>query len=536
MADIYGIDVSHYQGKIDWPKVAGSGKKFVIMKAMIETNKRIESTFEYNYEQSGLAGLQRGVYNYIGSISAADPKADAEALLKILGGRKLELGVWLDVESSKVRARGRAVVEQVILTEADVISRAGYQVGIYCNADWFKNVITQNIKQQFEGRFWIARYSGKDDGSVPASLSPKEQYPQSIGWQYSSKGKVPGINGNVDLDVFWGAVKEQGEPKHTRAAVVNLVNSWVGKNEADGSFKEIIDIYNSYPKRGYTMKYTDAWCACMWSALAVKLGYTDIMPVEVSCSRIIEKAKAMGIWREADAYIPGLADAILYDWQDTGAGDNTGNPDHIGVVTYVNQSAGNFVVAEGNYSNAVKKRTVQIDGKYIRGFITPKYEAEGVISSQGQGGSSDVSKRSVDTVAREVIAGQWGNGADRKSKLEVAGYSYSQVQAKVNEILNGSAKASGVQKQTQNATVTASSKAKRFNEDEAGTFTVTASSGLYLRDGAGTNKKALCLMPNGTSVRCYGYYTDVSGVRWKYVATTIAGKKYEGFCSSRYLK
>lgn len=102
----------------------------------------------------------------------------------------------------------------------------------------------------------------------------------------------------------------------SRAAVVNLVNSWLGKNESDGSYKSIIDIYNSFTgafPRGTKMQYGWAWCACTWSALAIKLGYISIMPIEISCFYLIEAAKKMGIWVEDDAYVPSPGDAVLYD-------------------------------------------------------------------------------------------------------------------------------------------------------------------------------------------------------------------------------
>ena len=86
--------------------------------------------------------------------------------------------------------------------------------------------------------------------------------------------------------------------------------------------------------------YGWAWCACTWSALAVKLNYLAIMPIEISCYYLIEAAKKMGAWQENDDYIPEPGDAILYDWQDSGTGDNTGNPDHVGTVTYVNRDSG----------------------------------------------------------------------------------------------------------------------------------------------------------------------------------------------------
>ena len=162
----------------------------------------------------------------------------------------------------------------------------------------------------------------------------------------------------------------------TRSKIVAQAQEWVGLNEADGSHKKIIDIYNSHTPlaRGYKLKYTDAWCAGTVSALAIACGATDIIPIEVSCAKMIELAKAKGIWIEADTYTPAPGDFILYDWQDNGKGDNTGNPDHIGIVEYV--VGDTITVIEGNYKNAVGRRCIRVNGKYIRGYIAPKYDAE----------------------------------------------------------------------------------------------------------------------------------------------------------------
>lgn len=157
---------------------------------------------------------------------------------------------------------------------------------------------------------------------------------------------------------------------------VKVLQSWVGLKEFNGSHKHIIDIYNSQKPLpvGYKLKYTDAWCAGTITAAAVKLGYTDIIPCECSCPRMIELAKKMGIWVEADDYVPVPGDIIMYDWNDSGNGDNRGGADHVGGVEKV---VGNKItIIEGNYSNAVKRRTLAVNGKYIRGYITPKYDAE----------------------------------------------------------------------------------------------------------------------------------------------------------------
>lgn len=172
----------------------------------------------------------------------------------------------------------------------------------------------------------------------------------------------------------------------TRSAIVNLARSWIGKNEADGSFKSIIDIYNSHKPyaRGVKMEYNWEWCACTWSALAIKLGYTDIIPLEISCTKLIELSQQMGIWQEDDAYIPAPGDAVIYDWQDkSGKADNKGGPDHIGIVEEVKN--GIITVIEGNYSNSVKRRPLEVNGKYIRGFICPKYDAETTTTTKTKG-------------------------------------------------------------------------------------------------------------------------------------------------------
>lgn len=334
-----------------------------------------------------------------------------------------------------------------------------------------------------------------------------------------------------------GEYKEEEKMGMTRAAVVDLVLSWVGLKESDGSYKKIVDIYNgftgSFP-RGTKMQYGWAWCACTWSALAIKLGYTSIMPIEISCGYLIEAAKKMGIWVEKDSYVAKPGDAVLYDWDDSGSGDNTGWPDHVGIIVEVNEESGYFVVVEGNYGNAVKKRTLSINGRYIRGFICPKYDSDGTIENTVQ-----TSGKSITTVAKEVIAGSWGNGTARKEALEKAGYNYSEVQAKVNEILNGGAATPTTSTSSTSAkkSVKASDYAQKGPSTSlAGTYKVTATKGLYMRHGAGTNKKSMVLIPYGTKVECYGYYSVSGNVKWLYIQVTLDGVTYTGFSSSAYIK
>lgn len=344
---------------------------------------------------------------------------------------------------------------------------------------------------------------------------------------------VKELRASYGYEIFDRVVNTITGPTYSRQAVVDLIRSWEGKKESDGSFKSIIDIYNSYEgklPRGTKMQYDWAWCACTWSAIAIQLRYTAIMPIEISCAYLIEEAKRMNCWVEDDSYVPDIGDGVLYDWQDNGIGDNTGNPDHVGTVIEVNRTAGYFVVMEGNYSNAVKRRTMSINGKFIRGFITPHYTDDSVAEPPKESG------KDIDIVAHEVIAGTWGNNPARKQQLEAAGYDYEAVRARVNEILNGNAmEATGEQppKQEVIGDVTATEYAQSKNENLAGTYTTTAN--LYLRNGAGTNKKALLVIPKGHEVKCYGYYSTFNEVRWLYIQTIVDGIIYTGFSHIGYL-
>lgn len=164
--------------------------------------------------------------------------------------------------------------------------------------------------------------------------------------------------------------------------VVEQAKAWLGRKESDGSHKEIIDVYNSHTPRarGYKMPYTDPWCATFVSAVAVKLGYTDIMPTECSCNKMIELYQKLGVWVENENRTPNPGDIVFYDWEDDGKGDNKGRSDHVGIVEKV--SGGNITIIEGNYKNSVKRRTLEVNGKYLRGYAVPKYDAEPVTPAE----------------------------------------------------------------------------------------------------------------------------------------------------------
>jgi hypothetical protein len=167
-----------------------------------------------------------------------------------------------------------------------------------------------------------------------------------------------------------------------RQKVVDTIKGWLGRNEKAGTHKTIVDIYNSHTPlpRGYRLKYADAWCAGAVSAVAIHSCLTDIMPVECSCGAMLElyKNHPVSIWEENDAYIPAPGDVVFYDWNDSGKGDNTGAPEHVGIVVDVTDNS--IQVIEGNYQDSVKTRTIAVNGKYIRGYGRPAYWSKATAS------------------------------------------------------------------------------------------------------------------------------------------------------------
>ena len=161
-----------------------------------------------------------------------------------------------------------------------------------------------------------------------------------------------------------------------REKFVETARAWLGKREADGSFREIIDLYNTQKPlpRGYKVKYSDSWCAVFVTAVAIKAGLEKTVPCECSCGQMIRLAQEKGIWQEMDGFFAKSGDILLYDWDDSGVGDNGGWPEHVGIVE--KNENGVMTVIEGNLDNAVARRFVETDARYIRGFVCPKFLEE----------------------------------------------------------------------------------------------------------------------------------------------------------------
>lgn len=161
-----------------------------------------------------------------------------------------------------------------------------------------------------------------------------------------------------------------------RNYIVNTAISYLGATEGSKKHIDIVNTYNAIRPlpQGYKLKNTDSWCAATVSAMAAKCGLLDIIPAECSCPRQVGLWQKMGRWMENDAYVPKHGDIVYYDWDDSGKGDNTGVPDHVGIVTKVEGNT--ITVIEGNAADMVKYRTLAVNGKFIRGYGLPDYASK----------------------------------------------------------------------------------------------------------------------------------------------------------------
>ena len=172
----------------------------------------------------------------------------------------------------------------------------------------------------------------------------------------------------------WGFYRKVGQPEaEKRLSLVAAAEAYLGANEADGSYRVILERYNAQPvlPQGYALQDSDSWCAAFVTVAAMDAGLSQRIPPECGCQRQIGLWQALGSWQEDDGYIPQPGDIIYYDFDENRLRDCTGWSDHVGIVVGVKWP---FIkVIEGNWSDAVCSRVLFINDIHIRGYGLPDY-------------------------------------------------------------------------------------------------------------------------------------------------------------------
>lgn len=183
-----GIDVSKWQGEINWSRVKNAGIQFVMMRSSFGWGEgQKDKFFEVNYAGAKKVGISVGAYHYSYATTTEEAVKEAELCYSIIKGKKFEYPIAYDMEENRVSALGKEKVSEIAKAFCEKMESYGYYVCIYANKYWLDNYFTDKIFEKYD--IWLAQWSEK----------PTFEKAYGI-WQKSSKGKVDGIETNVDLD------------------------------------------------------------------------------------------------------------------------------------------------------------------------------------------------------------------------------------------------------------------------------------------------------------------------------------------------
>lgn len=543
--EIKGIDVSSNQGKPDWAKVAKSGIKFAILRIHQKTG--VDGSFEYNYKGCKSNGILIGGYKYSYALTPAQAIDEAEDVIAALNGRGLDFPVFYDLEWSNQRKLGKQAIENIAVAFLTRMKKAGYKVGVYCNYDWYKNCLSDALKQY---DCWIANYPKKelDNGTLQERL----RIPVGVGWQYSEHGKVSGISENVDMDVFYKDYRGTTQKGETTVAKTKLQkfielgdyyasnggylekksNAYLDdfkKNAGYNNYTRFARDVNSWGQPGCQAQ---PWCAeyQFWKLVKV-LGITRALQIMgggfYNCKSITNHAKNNGTWHKS----PKVGALIIFR-----------NGSHVGSVRSFNGSVvytneGNTSSAAGVVANggAVRNKSYAINDSAIDGYIWIDWGSEGqTVTWKATGtATSTVDDLYVRESPNGYVLGKINKGnrveingekSGAWTKINVAGIGIGWVATKYLTV-DGA-------KNVATATI-----AKKQNKNQRlYTGQVTASS-LNVRTWAGAeypNIKKYPTLNKGDKVDVMNFTQKASdGNSWYYIR--IAGK-YFGFVSAKHIK
>lgn len=225
-----GIDVSKHQKVIDWKQVKSAGIKFAMIRAGYGVNS-MDECFQANIKGALENGIKVGVYWFIYARNEAEAIKNAQMFDAVIKGFKnqITLKTWCDYEYDTDRySRDSGIAPtkesrtKIVRAFCDKMSALGYEVGVYANPDYLRNYFGDLKKYPL----WLAHYTTESDKYCDCEI-----------WQYTSKGKVAGISGNVDMNIFYGEiVVPKVEPEYYDTPEFTLIDS-LNKIGVDSSFK-----------------------------------------------------------------------------------------------------------------------------------------------------------------------------------------------------------------------------------------------------------------------------------------------------------
>lgn len=572
MAEIKGIDVSRWNGNIDWKTVASYGMGFAILR-ITEKGNIVDSTFELNYKGCIENKIPVGVYKYSYATTIAQIKNEANVVIKTLNKRKLDYPVFLDIEDKCQENLSDNLMMKMIEAFRAIIVKAGYKFGIYCGYSWYQNQLPEGAKKY---DCWVARYPNNDTGELQERL----RVPAStgvIGWQYSSKATIPGIPTKTDRSVFYKDYSKSSttstnslKPTTTQGsdtmnkdkaidALIVTAQAEIGYMEKQSN-AQLDDKNTNVGDGNYTKYWRDLkpiyqgqpWCAVFVSWIMYK-------------TFGLETAKKL-LKHENDfpyVYCPTLG-ARFTKYANPQRGDivifyRNGTFAHTGIVTKV--EGDKFYTIEGNTSNGstIIANGGEVCSKHYNNsnlpgtkFCRPDYSIVKSIMN-----SSSTSKPSQTTYNKWVGAAT-KNGTDvftnstgtsklstypklnKGNLVDVIGVSGTRYQVKIADKFVGYVEKTNIK--DPNAVVTKPSAStskpakKGYNKSEKWKGVIIAKSWLKVRKSPGTSNADLeCSfspLKYNTPVSVCDSTTGSDGNKWYY----ICYKGKYGFSSAKYIK
>lgn len=619
MAKIKGMDISYWQGNVDFKKVAADGIKFAVLRDGYR--KTLDSRFVEYVKGCQQNGIYVMAYHFIYT-DGATPKQNAQSSydnLKKAGLDPTKTWIAADLEYDTWTKNGekctKAKCTQYTKEYLDALKALGCnKLFIYANQDYYKNYYDWS---QLKYPIWLADYEG--DPNYDCVMQ-----------QYSSSGKVNGISGKVDMDWLFDesmmkdtqtTTKTETTIQKKEETIVVTADRVIAVAKAEVGYKEKAsnsnldnktanagsanytkyarDFDKLYPNWYNGKKNGFAWCDMFvdWCFLTA-FGYKKAL--ELLCQP--EKSAGAGCTYSYNYYknkgqvgrtpkkgaqiffgVPGdfSHTGLVYDFDNSNVYTIEGNTSDQVAYRQYSRSKSNIYYGYPNYSGSVnasdagtdipvstsdgslsigmtgaavetmQKMLIKLgyscgssgaDGDFGNNTLAAlkKFQTENGLTVDGVYGPKSKAKltelytaatkpatstttKTTEQVAKEVIDGKWGNGDERKKKLEAAGYNYRTVQDKVNELLGGGSKTVTSTATNTNVKV---DYAHSFSKSIARTYTTIAN--LNLRAGASTSKTVITVIPKGKKVTCYGYYTS----DWYYVKYG----DYTGFCSKDWLQ
>lgn len=558
MAEIKGIDVSRWNGKIDWKTVADYGMGFAILR-ITEKGNIIDSTFEANYKGCIDNKIPVGVYKYSYATTVAQIQTEANVVIKTMNKRKLDYPVFLDIEDKCQENLSKNLMFNMIKAFKSIVVKAGYKFGIYCSYSWYQYQLPEGAKKY---DCWVARYSSSDDGSLPERL----RVPAStgvIGWQYSSKSTIDGIPTKVDRSVFYkdyskSSTTSTDSPKPTTTqgsdtmnkdkaidALIATAEKEVGYLEKKSNSQLDSKTANA-GSANYTKYWRDvkpewngyAWCAAFISWLMMK-------------TFGLETAKKL-LKHWPYTYCPAMKDYFTL-YANPQRGDivifyRKGKFAHTGLVTKVegdkfytiegNTSSGSEIIPNGGAVCAKSYYNSQLPGTK---FCRPDYSiVTSILTSNTTSNSSNPSSNpayaawvgSCTANGTDVFSGATGASKlatypklNKGNLVDIIGETGSRYQVRIAAKYVGYVEKSNIK--NPNAATTTTKKYPFVGK-------VTANE-LNVRTGAGKNYSNLSAYPilkMDNLVDVLSATKDTSGSKWYKIK--IAGK-YTGYVSAQYI-